>query len=451
MTAATFDRLPPQNIEAEQSVLGAIIQDRGAYDTVSSVLKADDFYREPHQKLYTVICDLMERDGKVDIVTLSEELRNRGILDAVGGLAYIMVLLDSAILSHNTELHAAIVREKASLRTLIECSTESATECYSPEAEADVIASRLQDRLLHALGSRTTRAFRPMRELAPETWEAIVQRMQSEGAPGTPTGYRLIDNQTAGGPARGELWYVAARPKVGKTAWLGNVAINAAHRGKSVAFVSLEMPTEQIMLRLYAMKANLNILALRTGDLTDQDLPMLTEAMGWLSELPLYIADARDLGDRSVRGISHHLRRLRFDLNRAGQTLDLVGLDQLSKIKPARDRSIYENTTAASNDLKGLAMDLDVPVICLHQLNRSIEKEDREPRLDDLRDSGATEADADLVAFLHREGADRDLDPDATYPVHFIAKVQRNGPPFRIKLRLEGRTTRFLEEDLHYA
>lgn len=445
------ERLPPFDEEAERAVLGTGLVHNESLDLAHSLVGPEDFRLEGHARIYRAMLDMRAEGRPIDVLTLKNELATRGDLEQCGGLPYLALLFDGYWQSATVEEYARTVAEKSRLRRLIALCQDQLSDLYRQRRTSEQVAAALQDGALDALGARGGRAFQPLRVLAPATWEAIQQRSTAGAMPGTPTGYYAIDNHTAGGPAPGDLWYVAARPKVGKTAWLGNVALNASYRGHSVAFASLEMPTEQIVLRLYAIKSGIDLMALRTGVLEDAHQEALTEAMGWLSELPLDIADARTLGDCTVRSLTLHLRRLMADLKRQGKSLGLVAIDQLNKIAPERHGSLYETTTAASTGLKQMALALNVPVICLHQLNRNIEREDREPRLDDLRDSGATEADADLIAFLHREGADQDLDPTATYPVHFIAKVQRNGPPFRLKLRLEGRTTRFLEEETHYA
>jgi replicative DNA helicase len=465
--AVLLDKIPPHNLEAEQSVLASCILDRTAIEECEALnLKPLDFYREAHQKLYTVIGDMAERGQPVDLVTLSDELRNRGILDVVGGLAYITLLLDTVPTSHNAEFYAKIVMEKAVLRRCIEGSQEVATLAYEGHTPAEKVVEKWQDLANGAINTKQQEAFTPIFEVAGDVLNSICDRADGKVAPATKTGFRRLDAIT-GGVERPSVWILASRPSVGKTSLAANIALNVAcptKQHRRVAFVSLEMPKKDVLLRFYAAMARMNLLALRTGELAtpemtkEQAKQRLSDAYLRFAYYPIDIADRRALGMSTVRRIGFHLRRHINKIQReTGEEVGLVILDYIQLLESDRPSSkLYEAMSRVAVELQQAVQDLEIPAILLAQMSRDVEKEKRAPMLSDLRDSGYFEQIGDVIAFLHRpdEPDLEDADPCAKlamqepYKVNLIIAKNRQGPVgVTIPLMFEGQYTQFVEID----
>ncbi|HEY3285393.1 MAG TPA: replicative DNA helicase [Armatimonadota bacterium] len=445
---AVFDRIPPQNLEAEQSALASMILDRNALERVSELLKPEDFYREAHQKLFTSIVELYGRGEPVDLVTLSDELRVRGILDSVGGLSYITLLLDTVPTARNADYYAKIVEEKAILRRLIEASHEIAGMAYTEQEEIETIVDRAENLVFKVAQRRVGKYFHHLKDLVVSSWEQISSQAEEEGVTtGVPTGFVDLNYQTSGFQPS-DLIILAARPSVGKTAFALNLAVNAAvQKGVPIGIFSLEMSKEQLALRMLCSEARVSSHRLRTGYPREGDWERIGNAMGRLSELPVFIDDSSEVTPIQMRS---KLRRLA-----AEHGLGLVIIDYIQLISgSSRTENRNQELSSISRALKGIAKEFAVPVIALSQLSRAVEQRgDKVPMLSDLRDSGAIEQDADLVMFLHREKYyERDQDDgeekarsaqEEVEEVEVHIAKHRNGPTGMVKLAFLKEYARF--------
>lgn len=440
-----FDRLPPQNLEAEQATLGSMLVASAAAEQALEILKPEDFYREAHQVIFNRIWGLMERGEPIDLVTLTDELRSHGQLDSVGGLAYLTNLLDSTPTAANAEYYARIVEEKAILRRLIEASSEIAALGYNPPDEVDDVVNRAENLIFQVAQRRVGRYFYSLKELVVDSFERISEQSEEEGVTtGVPTGFEQLNYQTSGFQPS-DLVIVAARPSMGKTAFCLNLAVNASmKRNLTIAIFSLEMSREQLALRMLCTEAKVSSHRLRTGYPRDEDWKKIGEAMGRLSELPIFIDDTSDITTMQMRS---KCRRLAAEHN-----LGLVIVDYIQLVR-GHGRNVEnrnQELSVIARSLKSMAKEFNVPVIALSQLSRNVERrENKEPMLSDLRDSGAIEAEADLVAFIHRDeyynrrSQEEDATPgnadDAAAPpggevAEIIIAKHRNGPTGRVKL-----------------
>ncbi len=381
---AVFDRIPPQSLEAEQSVLASMILDKSALERVTEILKAEDFYREAHQKLFTAVSELSERGEPVDLVTLGDELRVRGILDAVGGLSYITLLLDTVPTARNAEYYARIVEEKAILRRLIEASSEISAMAYTQSDEVMHIVDRAENLIFKVAQRRVGKYFYHLKDLVVSSWEQISAQAEEEGVTtGVPTGFIDLNYQTSGFQPS-DFIIIAARPSVGKTAFCLNLAVNAAlQKGITVAVFSLEMSKEQLALRMLCSEARVSSHRLRAGYPREGDWERISDAMGRLSELPIYIDDSSEITTMEMRS---KLRRLA-----AEHGLGLVIVDYIQLIYGSGSGRGTENRnqelSSISRALKGIAKEFGVPVIALSQLSRAVEqRQEKIPMLSDLRD-----------------------------------------------------------------
>ncbi|MGQ9525610.1 MAG: replicative DNA helicase [Armatimonadota bacterium] len=441
-----LDRVPPQNIEAEQSTLGSMMLDKMAVERVIEILRPEDFYREAHQRIYSAMWHLAERGEPVDLVTLTDELRARGQLEAVGGVSYLTTLLDSVPTAANAEYYARIVRDRAVLRGLIQAAAEITKAAYEPTEDVASVVDKAEQAIFAVSRMRGERTFRPVGELAIEAWERLSQ--QSEGGlVGVPTGFRELNAQTAGlQPA--DLIIIAARPSVGKTAFALNLALSAARSGRGpVAIFSLEMSDLQLAMRMLCAEARVSAHRLRSGNPQDDDWSKLASALDVLSELPIYVDDSSDLTPLQVRA---KCRRLA-----ASHGLGMVVIDYI-QLMAAHGRAENRNQELSiiARSLKAMAKEFNVPVVALSQLSRAVEKrEDKRPMLSDLRESGAIEAEADLVAFLHRPGyyekPDEQQDPTVPEEVEVIIAKHRNGPTGVIKVGFVREYACFVDIERH--
>ncbi|MBF6561144.1 MAG: replicative DNA helicase [Candidatus Binataceae bacterium] len=436
-----FKRVPPQNLEAEQSVLGAILLDNEAINQALEVLSADDFYRETHREIYRAMTDLTDRNRPVDAITLSEALRTRNALEAAGGAAYIAELAASVPTAANVSHYARIVREKAVLRTLASTATEIASGAFDVPANVEDYLDAAEHRVFEIAERRINPAFHNMREVTRATIGVLEKLFgRKEMVTGVPTGFSDFDRITAGlQPA--DLIIIAARPSMGKTALALNIAAHAAMYADpqvGVAFFSLEMSKEQLALRMLCSDARVDSARVRTGHFTSEEFMTLVQAADRLSSAKLFIDDSSDITPIILKAKCRRLAREK-EVN-----LGLIIVDYLQLMRPPRgvdNRSL--ELAEISRSLKALAKELKVPVIALSQLNRQVEtRPDRRPLLADLRESGAIEQDADVIAFIYRDEMYHRDSKEAGVAEVIVAK-QRNGPTDTARLTYLSQYTRF--------
>jgi replicative DNA helicase len=437
----TLRRVPPQSIEAEESVLGAVLLDNTAIDRAVEVLGMEDFYREAHRKIFRGMVELAERGEATDIITLSEVLRARGELAEVGGVTYLAELAERVPTAANVQQYARIVKEKAILRGLIGTATEIATRGYEANEDVDELLDLAEQRIFSISEGRIRPAFYRMGEVIMETLKTVEQlHERKQLITGVATGFDDIDRLTAGlQPA--ELIIVAGRPGMGKTALALNIAQNAAlSPGRhGAAIFSLEMAKEQLVLRMLCGQARVDSSKVRAGFLRDRDFERLAIAAQQLGDAPIYIDDSPGL---SVLELRAKARRLKRD---ASVHLGLVIVDYLQLMRglgPTDSRE--QEISQISRSLKNLAKELGIPVVALSQLNRQVEQRgDRRPVLADLRESGAIEQDADVVAFVYREEAYHPDNEEVRGLAEILIAKQRNGPIGTVRLTYRSEYTRF--------
>lgn len=394
---STIEKIPPQNLEAEQSTLGSMMLERGALEKGMEILKAEDFYRPAHQEVYDALMSLAERDEPVDLITLQEELRKRGKLEDCGGTEYLMALVESVPTAANLEYYAKIVERKSILRKLISAGTQIIGLAQNEDEEIEAVTDRAEQ-LVFGVGQRKLgEYFRSIGPLLHDAWDMIDKRFHDKGvASGVPTGFAKLDNMTSG-LQPSDFAIIAARPSMGKTALALNLALNAATVAKeTVAIFSIEMSAEQLVLRMLCMLSRTNAHRLRTGYFGDDEWNLISKATGELAEAPIFIDDTTDITHLGMRA---KCRRLK-----AEHGLSMVIVDYLQLMRSHRNtENRNQEISEIARGLKSLARELKVPVIALSQLSRAVEKrEDKRPMLSDLRESGSIEAEADLVMMLYR-------------------------------------------------
>ncbi len=430
-------KVPPQNIEAEQSVLGGILLEPEALSRILEVLQEDDFYREGHRKIFSAMVALYQKGTPVDLITLTESLLTRQNLEAIGGASYLTSLADAIPSAVNIEVYARIVREKAILRRLINLTTEIATKSYQFSGEVEDILDQAEKSIFEITASKITPHIYPLSEVIKDSFhtiEALYER--KERISGVPTGFTKLDQLTSGFQPS-DLIIIAGRPSMGKTAFALDIARNAATLAEipSVIF-SLEMSRQQLAIRMLCSEARVDSYKLRSGFIGERDWPRLTNAAGLLSEAPIYIDDSPAL---SVLQMRAKARRLKSE---KGLGLAVVDYLQLMSGRGGSDRREQE-ISEISRSLKALAKELNIPVVALSQLNRKVEdRTDRRPFMADLRESGAIEQDADVILFIYRdEMYDENSKQKGTAEV--IIGKQRNGPIGKITLAFIDQYTRF--------
>ena len=448
------ERVPPQNLEAEVAVLGAVLQEKEALLKALEHLRPDHFYREAHQKIYAACLALFERNEPVDLITLSHELARRGELDGVGdgiytGAAYLTYLVDTVPTAANVAYHARIVRDKAVLRVLIHVATDIVAEGYADREDVDEILDIAEQRIFEISQARVARSFVPIRGILKGAFELVEKLYERESRiTGVPTGFTEFDEMTAG-LQPSDLIIIAGRPSMGKTSFALNVARNVALESRTpIALFSLEMSKEQVAQRLLCAEARVNSRDLRTGFLRKEDWPKLIDAASHLSEAPIYIDDSPTL---SVLDMRAKARRLK-----AEQNLGLVIVDYLQLIQGRwRAENRQQEIAEISRSLKAMAKELSVPVVALSQLSRRTEeREEGRPQLADLRESGALEQDADLVAFLYRPGvyrAKKDPRAEEDRTTEVIVAKQRNGPTGTVQLAFLREYAKFEPLDRYHG
>jgi replicative DNA helicase len=432
-------RLPPQNLEAEQCVLGSVLLQQGALAKILDLLIPEDFYREAHKIIFTAMVSLFEKNEPQDIITVTNILKNKNQLDELGGPAYLANLTDIVPVAANITYYAKIIRSKAILRRLIQTSTEIAARCYEEQDDIDRLVDDAEQTIFEISHSKSNQAFQALSKIIPETFKKIEKLAEKkELITGVPTGYDDIDKITAGLQSS-DLIILAGRPSMGKTALAMNIVQNASIFNKiPVGVFSLEMSKEQLGMRMLCSVSRVNSQELRTGFIRDTDWPKLARATGILSEAPIFIDDSPAISVLEMRAKS---RRLKAEHNIGLVVVDYLQLMRGRSGAERREQEISE----ISRSLKAMAKELDLPVIALSQLNRSLEsRPNKRPQLSDLRESGAIEQDADVICFLYR---DEVYNKSEDNPKRGIAEIiigkQRNGPTGTVELTFIDKFTTF--------
>nr|WP_240503531.1 replicative DNA helicase [Natranaerobius trueperi] len=442
--AEITDRLPPQNVEAEQSVLGAMLIDGEAISTVTEILKTNDFYKDSHEKIYEAILKLGEEGEPVDLVTLSEQLRNDGILEAIGGIDYLTDLANAVPTSAHVHYYAKIVQEKSLLRQLISASTKIVSMSYEDPDEVEKLLDESEKLIFEVSQKTSTQDFVPVKEVLMETFDKIEHLYHNQGnVTGIPTGFIDLD-QRLSGLQPSDLVILAARPSMGKTTLALNMAQHiAVKEDRPVAIFSLEMSKDQLVQRMLCAEAQIDAHRLRTGNLSSEDWPKMTKAIGPLSEAPIFIDDTASITVMEMRAKA---RRLKAEHGLEAIFIDYLQLMQGSKNPENRQQEISQISRA----LKSLAKELNVPVISLSQLSRAVEqRQEKRPMLSDLLESGGIEANADVVLFIYRDDY---YNPDSEKQniAEVIVAKQRNGPIGTVDLWFENQHNKFLSIDYRY-
>lgn len=437
---AAPERTLPHSLDAEKSVLGAILIHNDAFNHAAEVLDSQDFFRDAHRRIFDRMVVLSERGDAIDFITLKEELARAGDLDEVGGPSYIAALADGVPRSANVEYYARIVKEKSTLRSLIHSANKILSEAYEGEQEPDTLLDEAERSIFSIAEGRIREGFVPLRDLVQSSFATIEKLQQSKGAiTGVPSGFPDLDEMTTGFHP-GDLVVVAARPSMGKTSLVLNMAQHVGtHTSMTVGFFSLEMSKEQLFMRMLTSEARIDAHRFRSGFLSEKDYGNLSHALGTLAEARVFIDDTASIGVLEMRA---KCRRLK-----AEHGLDMIIIDYLQLMQGrGRFESRQQEVSAISRSLKGLAKELSCPILALSQLSRAPEgRTDHRPQLSDLRESGAIEQDADLVFFIYRpEVYDKEeANPENQGIAEIIIGKQRNGPIGTVKLSFLNQYTRF--------
>jgi replicative DNA helicase len=433
-------RIPPQNLEAEQSLLGGILIDPEAVNKVVDVVSPEDFYRDDHKRLFELILDLYDRNDPIDIITVSSLARDKGIIEKIGGNTYLNALVDSMPTSANIVQYAKMVREKSLLRRLMLAATQIVEKGYEVDVDVEDYMDVAEQAIFQIAERKFRPSFYPIKDLVMENVKTIERLCEKKQAvTGVATGYVEIDRMT-GGLQPSDLIIVAGRPSMGKTSFCLNIALNVAiNNGVStpVGIFSLEMSKEQLVMRFLSSEAEVEFSKLRSGMVRDTEWPKLSKAAGRLYEAPIFIDDAPAL---SVLDLRARARRLKKE-----HDLGILVIDYLQLMRgrtgslDRREQEISE----ISRSLKALAKELDIPVVAISQLNRMVEQRDnKRPRLADLRESGAIEQDADVIMFIYRDEVYH-KDSKAVGTAEIIIGKQRNGPIGDVVLTFRDKFTKF--------
>ena len=435
----SLHRVPPQNIEAEQSIIGGILLDNQYLNAVLEVLEGGDFYSESHRRIFAAILELDNKGEPSDLITLSNALKEKNQLDHVGGLAYLTSLVDNVPSAANIAYYAKIVKEKAILRRLIGTATDILKKSYDTGADINSVLDESEHAIFEISEKKIRPAFFSIKDLIKDSFKTIESLYErKEFVTGVPTGFEKIDDMTSG-LQNSELIIIAGRPSMGKTALALDIARHAALEvGIPVALFSLEMAKEQLAIRLLSSEAKVDSQRIRRGFLGETDWPKLTTAAGRLSEAPIFIDDTPAIMALEMKAKA---RRLMAEAGLGLIILDYLQLMRSGANKDSREQEISE----ISRSLKSLAKELRVPVVALSQLNRKVEdRTNRRPQMADLRESGAIEQDADLIAFIYRDEVyNRSEDNPEKGIAEIIIGKQRNGPTGIVKLIFLEKYTRF--------
>ena len=433
-------RIPPHHLEAEQSVLGSVLVDNAVLERLEGLIQADAFYKLGHQKIWRAMERLAAAGEPIDLVTLSEELKRAGELDEVGGYTYLVGLAEQTPTAAYAEHYARIVAEKAALRRLIAAAGEVMRLAYDEAGSLEEILDKAGQKILEVQRDGSRRDFAAMNELVHQTFEHIHRLYENQGAPtGVRTGFRELDRMI-GGLEPGSLTIIAARPSMGKTSLALTIAQHAALKENvPVGIFSLEMPAIQLVTRIITAEARIDMNRLRQGQLSERDFQRLVDVAGRISEAPIYIDDTPDLTLLELRARARRLA--------AQYQLGLIVVDYLQLMSGAAGSVKSENRqqeiAAISRGLKGLARELEVPVVALSQLSRAVEsRPNKRPMLSDLRESGSIEQDADLVLFIYRDEYYNPHSEKAGIAEIIVGK-QRNGPTGTVELQFHAAHVRF--------
>lgn len=441
------ERVPPQNIEAEQAVLGAMLIDKEAIAKAAEVLSADDFYREAHRVIFSAMLELYNKNEAVDMVTVTEILKRDNKLEDIGGIAYITSLANVVLTAANVKYHAEIVAEKSVLRQLVRVSTEIAAMGYEANEDVGTLLDTAESRILEISNRKKKNDFTAINDILMDSVQSIESLLQNKGGlTGLPAGFADLDKLTSGlHPS--DFIILAARPSMGKTALALNIVQNVALRAhkviggepRSVAFFSLEMSKEQLVNRMLCAEAGIDSQRLRVGEMHDEDWTHLWDACDTMSRAKIYIDDTAGITAMDMRSRARRLK--------AEHGLDLIVVDYLQLMQGSGKRNNsgdrQQEVSEISRSLKALARELDVPVLALSQLSRSVEsRQVKRPMLSDLRESGSLEQDADIVAFLYREDY-YNPETENKHTELIIAK-HRNGPVDTVNLFFQKQFTKFV-------
>lgn len=440
--SALEGKVPPQNIEAEQSVLGALLLDKEAIMKIADIVQTRDFYQKNHQMIYETILHLYERQDPIDLINLSNRLKSTGLFEDVGGMAYLTTLVNSVSTPAHIVSHAQIVHRKRVLRDLITASYDISTLGFREDEDPEVLLDEAEQRIFSISQESISQELTPIKDTLEGAFERIERLHQNKGETrGVATGFHALDNILAG-LQRSDLVILAARPSLGKTTFALDIARNVATKAKlPVGIFSLEMSKEQIVDRFIAAEARVGLWELRTGHLSGEDkeyndFMRIRDALSSLSEAPIFIEDSSTLNVLQIRTMARRLQAM--------HGLGLLIIDYLQLIQP---RTSYESPVQAiteiSRALKGIAKELNVPVLALSQLSRAVEQRTvRKPKLSDLRESGSIEQDADVVLFIYREDRDKENTSRKNMADIIVAK-HRNGPLGVAELFFNERRTSF--------
>jgi len=449
-TKSRLLRTPPQNLDAERALLGAIMLKPEAMHDVSVTVYPESFYADKHREIFRAILDIFTKGNPIDILSVTSKLKDREQLERVGGASYVTELVETVPAAGNALYYAELVQNKSILRGLINAAQEIAEIGYSDPENVDEAMDTAEKKVFQVTNAPTTQKFTPIGSSLTEAWERFEHLNSSNGEEqrGIPTGFASLDNLLSG-LQRSDLIILAARPSMGKTTFALDIARNAAMRyGKSVGIFSLEMSDQQLVDRMLAAEASVDSWKLRTGRLSnDQEYEQVQTAMGKLSEAPIHIDDQPGNNILKMRSSARRLK------NEHG--LDLLVVDYLQLMSPTTTRasdSMVQQVTEISRSLKILARELDVPVLALSQLSRAVEQRGGKPRLSDLRDSGSIEQDADVVMFIHREDKmNKDQESDRPNIAEILVEKHRNGPVGKAELYFDEKHVRFLSLDTHHG
>ena len=435
----SLHNLPPQSLEAEESLLSALLLDAGTLNEIADLLSAEDFYRSAHRKIFTAVIELWNKNEPIDLVTLTNILRAKGHLEEIGGATYLASILDSVPMAVNAQHYAKIIHDKASLRRLIERTHSITRRCFEDSGDVAEVIDFAQRSIFEISQDKAKPAFHHIGHIIEGNIDSLEERQgQKSLVTGVPTGFLKMDEMTAG-LQKADLIILAARPSMGKTALALNIARNAAIEANiPVAVFSLEMSKEQLSMRMLCAEARVDSSRLRSGFITRDDWRRITDAAGVLSTAPIYIDDSPDISTMSIRATG---RRLKLDKDIGLIIIDYLQLMRSSSSAERRDLEISE----ISRSLKALAKELELPVLALSQLNRRLEeRSDKHPQLSDLRESGALEQDADVVAFIYRDEVyNKDENNPNRGKAEILLAKQRNGPVGMVLLTFLNAYTRF--------
>ena len=438
-TTASADRIPPQALDVERTVLGSMLIDSAAVDIALEFLAEDSFYSEAHTKIFICMRELSDKNSPVDIITVGEKLRQKEWLESVGAEGYLSELAGNVATAGNMQHYAEILREKATLRQLISAAAEITTDCFTGERNAQEVLDAAEGRIFSISDARVKNKVESVGQLLPGTFELI---NSFDGTfSGVPTGFADLDMMTTG-LQKSDLVIIGGRPSMGKTAFCLSIALNASVRaGRSTAIFSLEMSKSSLMLRMVCSEARVNMHSLRSGKLPRADYPKLSQFAGPLYQAPLYIDDSSAITTLELRAKARRLKKL--------HSLDLIIVDYLQLMTPSvKSESFQLDIAQISRSLKAVAKELDVPVVALSQLLRAPLQRtgNHRPQLSDLRDSGAIEQDADLVMFVYRDEVYNPENLENRGKAEIIIGKQRNGPIGTVEVAFFADYARFADK-----